>query len=147
MNFIDDKLLSIKEYEVMAKAYADALQKNGFKIINAQEIDENLLNDTFSTFAEIKSLLLALGGFLNTSPFYSLNERQIKKLTIMFDREGIELRTPKLRDKTKNFLSFLSCEFSLIKNLFQIAEKSTFESDIKHIINQRLSLLSQILAL
>ncbi|MBQ8444184.1 MAG: hypothetical protein IJX25_02400 [Clostridia bacterium] len=148
MNYNDEGLLSIEQYEVMAKAYADALKKRGLKIVNIDdEIDERDVDEIFDKISNIKSLLFTLGGFLNTSTFYSLNERQLKKLLIIFDKDTIPSHHVKTRDKTKCFLSFLSCEFALTSKLLTLSEKTNFESEIKGMIHQRLTLLSQILAL
>lgn len=148
MNYNDEGLLSIEQYEVMAKAYADALKKRGLKIVNIDdEIDERDVDEIFDKISNIKSLLFTLGGFLNTSTFYSLNERQLKKLLIIFDKDTIPSLHVKTRDKTKCFLSFLSCEFALTSKLLTLSEKTNFESEIKGMIHQRLTLLSQILAL
>ena len=112
--------------------------------INDEE-SQKLLQEVFFQLFTIKTHLFTLGGFLNTSKFYSLNERQIKKLSILFDfndKISVE-RTP--RDKTKCLLAFLSTECLLIKNLILLAERCNYESQIRDIINSRLTLLSQIL--
>ena len=88
-----------------------------------------------------------LGGFLNTSSFYSLNERQIKKLSILLDFTPESNNQSLPRDKTKCFLAFLSTEFELIKLLLEFAEKSNYESEIKKVIDARLTKLSQILSI
>jgi len=144
----DEGLLPVEDYEKMAKAYANMLKQKGLKIINIQEeIDQTIIHEIFDKLLNIKSLLFAMGGFLNTSRFYSLNERHINKLSIMFDYEFSPSQGLKSHDKTKCFLSFTSCEFALIKLLLSILDKTVFERDIKNIINDRLSLISQILAL
>ena len=85
MNYNDEQLLSISQYEAFAKAYAQTLREKGFKIINlADGLTEEEVNDIFEKLFTIKSLLFSMGGFLNTSSFYSLNERQLKKLSIIF---------------------------------------------------------------
>lgn len=148
MNYNDENVLSVEEYELIAKAYADALKEKGLKIIHINnELAPNIIEEIFNKLTEIKSLLFALGGFLNTSSFYSLNERHLKKLSIIFDKENIKFKPTKIRDKTRNFLSFLSCELSFIKLLLEIAEKTNYENELKLIANDRLTLLSQILSL
>lgn len=145
-NFCDDKLLNVDEYERIAKAYSSALKNRGFMIVQiSDEENQKLLQEVFAQLFTIKSHLFALGGFLSTSKFYSLNERQIKKLSLLFDfNEKVSVeRAP--RDKTKTLLSFLSTECLLIKNLILLAERSNYENQIKDIINSRLNLLSQIL--
>lgn len=147
MNYNDEGLLSTSQYEIIAKAYADALKKKRLKIVNIDDIDQGEVDKIFELLAQIKALLFSLGGFLNTSTFYSLNERQIKKLLIIFDREQLPIQSNKCRDKTKCFLSFLSTEFALINALLSVAEKTRFEGEIKALTSARLTLLSQILAL
>ena len=48
------------------------------------------------------------------------------------------------RDKTLNFLCFVGKEASLIKNLIEISSLSSFEQQLLNIINDRLSLTSEI---
>ncbi len=146
MNYNDEQLLNISDYEIMAKAYSSALKSRGFMIVQIDNDEyKSLLREIFEQLYNIRSLLFTLGGFLNTSKFYSLNERQIKKLALMFDFEEkpVPFKTP--RDKTKCLLSFLSTECSLIKNLIELADKTNFENQIKDIIRSRLNLLSEIL--
>ena len=148
MKYNDEQILNIEEYELMAKAYANELKKQGFRIVridNDQTLQ--LAIEIFELMASIKSMLFSLGGFLNTSQFYSLNERQLKKVGLMFDIN----HTPSIknihRDKTKCFLSFLSSEFSLIKKLIILSDQSNYESELQKIIDSRLSLLSNILSI
>ncbi len=146
MEYNDEQILNVSAYELMAKEYATMLKKRGFMLVQVGDEDGVLAGEVFSFLLKAKSLLFALGGFLNTSKFYSLNERQVKKFAIMF--EGVECGekiTPP-RDKTKCFLAFLSNEFSLIKQITLLAQKSNFERELWDILSARLSLLSQILA-
>ena len=144
----DECLLPTDEYQKMAKAYADMLEKKGIRIININdEVDKNIINEIFDKLLTIKSLLFAMGGFLNTSRFYSLNERHINKLSVIFDYDLSPSNSVKWHDKTKCFLSFISTELALIKQLINIIDKTSFERDIKNIIDNRLNLLSQLLAL
>lgn len=143
----DEQILSIDDYEKVAKAYADALRKKGLMIVTTNEVDSLLLEGIFEKLSNIKSYLFMLGGFLNTGAFYSLNERQIKKLSIIFDDYSLPLAKVAIRDKTKCFLSFLSTEMAVIKDLLKIAPQTSFEKEIEKIIEERLSLLSSILSL
>lgn len=147
MQYNDDVILNIEDYEKMAKAYASALKSHGFMIVQVEDSEvKELYREVFDSLYKIKACLFALGGFLNTSPFYSLNERQIKKLSLIFDYEGslINFRPP--YDKTKCLLCFLSQECLLIKSLIKLAESCNYESQIKDIINSRLAKLSDILS-
>ena len=144
----DEQILSVNEYEKIAKAYADALKKKRLKIVHSEDFfDERLVESIFEKFSIIKACLFALGGFMNTSSFYSLNERQMKKFNIIFDTYSFPHKTAPFRDKTKCFISFISNEFSLINDLIKIAEQSSFEEEIKNMTTQRLSIISSLLAL
>ena len=145
MEYNDEQILSIPTYEAMAKEYASMLKKRGFMLVQVGGEDISLANEVFNLLLKAKSLLFALGGFLNTSKFYSLNERQIKKFAIMFDLNPLSEKTPLPRDKTKCFLAFLSNEFLLIKSLIELAGKSNFEGELNGLTATRLSLLSKLL--
>ncbi len=146
MEYNDEQILGLQDYENIAKAYSSALQKRGFMIV---QIDNDkykeVLKEVFDQLFIIKSTLFMLGGFLNTSKFYSLNERQIKKISLLFD---IEVNAPHFsppRDKTKCFLTFLSHECKLINLLISLSDQTNYEVQIKDMISSRLNLLSQIL--
>ncbi len=142
----DEQLLSVTDYENLAKAYSSALKNKGFMIVQVDsEANKILLNEIFENLYSIKTYLFNLGGFLGTGKFYSLNERQLKKLSILFDYERAEFKTNPPRDKTKCLLKFLSSECRLIKNLISLSERTSFETQIQDIISARLTLLSQIL--
>lgn len=145
MNYNDDKILSIEEYETMAKAYSDALKEKGFMFVKIDNRkNEELIDNIFSQLAKIKTNLFYMGGFLNTSQFYSLNERQIKKMRIIFDYDQPINTLAMNRDKTINFLNFISNEAILLKQLIKISSQSNFENEIINIVNDRLNLLGEI---
>ena len=144
MDYFDEKLLTTEQYEQIAKAYSKAMKQKGYMIIQVDnEKNRELIIQTFEILAKIRSCLFRLGGFLNTSKMFSLNERQIKKMSIIFDCElpSYNITTG---DKTKTFLMYLSFESLLIKNLIELKDQSSFENDINRIINDRLILLNQI---
>lgn len=148
MQYNDEKLLNIEDYEIMAKAYASSLKKQGFMIVQMEDsYIDGLVKEIMKNLYRIKSYLFALGGFLNTSSFYSLNERQIKKLSLLFDQDLESTNFHASRDKTKTFLSFLAEEFLLIKNLNKLAQNCNYESQINDIINARLTKLNEILSI
>lgn len=148
MEYNDEQLLDIAGFENMAKAYSAALKNRGFMIV---QIDNDNYLETLTSVLEelyiIKNNLFMLGGFLNTSKFYSLNERQTKKLLVLFDKQLEQIKFTAPRDKTKCFLSFLSHECKLISLLLRLSQETNYEVQIKEIIEARLSLLSQILAI
>ena len=146
MEYNDEMLLSNEDYKTLANAYAQELKAKNFMLIKIDDhTDQELVRQTFFHLHNVKTLLFSLGGFLNTSQFYTLNERQLKKLSIIFDYEYDHVQVKHTNDKTKNFLSFLSHEMQVIKNLIKLSEKSSFEDEINRIINSRLTLLSNIL--
>lgn len=146
MEYNDEIILSNEDYKTLANAYAQELKARNFMLIKIDDQENHeLVQQTFDNLYHIKTLLFSLGGFLNTSQFYSLNERQIKKLSIIFDYEYTPCPIRYTNDRTKNFLSFLSHEMQVIKNLIELAEKSSFEDEIKKITHSRLTLLSNIL--
>ena len=105
MEYNDEPILSLQDYELMAREYASALHKRGFIFVQVDDEQTNaMVEEAFQVLAEIKACLFNLGGFLNTSTMYSLNERHIKKLRVIFDYDK-PLATFKLRrDKTYCFL-------------------------------------------
>lgn len=148
MNYNDEELLNIEEYEKMAKAYASALKSQGFRIVQMEDsYVDGLAGEVIESLYKIKVCLFTLGGFLNTSSFYSLNERQIKKISLIFDKSSNPTQYRPPYDKTKCLLCFLSEEFKLIKKLINLSENSNYESQIKDIVNARLNKLSEILSI
>ena len=139
MEYNDEQILSVEDYEVMAKAYASTMKSKGFIFIQVDSIVvKALIEETFDFLAEIKTCLFIMGGFLNTASFYSLNERQIKKLRIIFDYSS-PLQTFKLKhDKTLCFLRFLGLEAKVLKNLLSLAEKTNYETELKKMVDDRL---------
>lgn len=144
MNYKDDVILTIEQYENIAKKYSESLKKNGFKIIKVDnEKNKELINQILSLMSKIKSSLFRLGGFFNTSKIYSLNERQIKKMIILFDIP-LPFENFQFLDKKKTFSNYITLEFRLIKNLIELKEQSNFESELNRILNDRLTLLSNL---
>lgn len=144
MEYNDEKLLSISEYETMAKAYSQKLKENGFVFV---EIDarnnDALICECFDLFLKLRSSLFFLGNFLGTGRLYSLNERQIKTFRTLYP--DCEMRRFKIRgDKIKCFLNTLSLEFCLISKLNLLAKQSPLSSQLERMINERLLLSSEI---
>ncbi len=145
MKYNDEQILSLQEYEIMAKEYTNSLKKRGFIFVqvDSEEVSQ-LIDETFNLLAMNKTCLFLMGGFLNTSSFYSLNERQIKKLRIIFDY-GKTLPTFKFRhDKTECFLKFVGIEARIIKNLLNLSEKTNYEHELKTICQDRLTTMANI---
>lgn len=144
MEYNDEQILNSSAYELMARAYASAMKEKGFMFVQVDnEKNRELIEDTFASLGKIKSCLFFLGGFLGTGRFYSLNERQIKKLEVIFDKEIAHNQYSFKQDKTSAFLEFIGSEAHLIKNLIALSSQSSFEHDILKIINDRLTLFSE----
>ncbi len=143
MIYNDEQLLNIADYEKMAKEYS--ANKKQLMIIQVDnEKNRQLINDTFDCLSKIKSCLFRMGGFLNTSKMYSLTERQIKKLGIIFDYERPLQQYKIMADKTNCFVEFIGLESLLIKNLIELGDQSSFEHEIRTIINDRLNLMNHL---
>lgn len=147
MEYNDEPILSLQDYELMAREYASALHKRGFFFVQVDDEQTNaMVEEAFQVLAEIKACLFNLGGFLNTSTMYSLNERHIKKLRVIFDYDK-PLATFKLRrDKTYCFLRYIGLECKLLKCLFALSERSNYERELKKIYEDRLTTLVSIFA-
>ncbi len=148
MEYNDEPILNLEDYELMAKAYNSALKNKGFIFVQLDsEETMALIDETFNFLAELKNCLFIMGGFLNTSSIYSLNERQIKKLEIIFDYNK-PLKSFKLKyDKTFCFLKFLGLESRIIKNLLTLCEKTNYENELKKIIEDRLITFSNVFSI
>lgn len=145
MEYNDEKLLNIEEYEIMAKAYNSALKSKGFMIIQIDnEKNKQLIYETFEVLSKIRCCLFKLGGFLNTSTIYSLTDRQIKKLQIIFDYDNPITQHKIFLNKTQCFLEYIGLESLLIKNLIELSEQSSFDNELKRIINDRLILINKL---
>ena len=147
MEYNDEPILSLQDYELMAREYASALHKRGFIFVQVDDAQTNAMaEEAFQVLAEIKACLFNLGGFLNTSTMYSLNERHIKKLRVIFDYDK-PLATFKLRrDKTYCFLRYIGLECKLLKCLFALSQRSNYERELKKINEDRLTTLASIFA-
>lgn len=147
MQYNDEQILSCSSYEVIAKAYANAMKEKGFIFVQVDnEKNRMLIDETFSTLSKIKSCLFFMGGFLGTGKLYSLNERQIKKLEIIFDTQLAPNKYIFKPDKTATLLELIGHEAHLIKNLITLATQSSFEHEIMKIIDERLALTQEIFA-
>lgn len=144
MEYNDEQILSCSSYEIMAKAYAQAMKDKGFMFVAVDnEKNKMLIEDIFDILAKIKSCLFFLGGFLGTSKLYSLNERQIKKLELIFDFHIAPNKYSFKSDKTATLLEFIGHESHLTKNLIELSAQSSFEHDILKIVNDRLALMQE----
>ncbi len=145
MKYNDEPILSMQDYESMAREYANALHKRGFIFVQVDDDATNkMVDEIFLYLGEIKACLFNLGGFLNTSSLYTLNERHIKKLRIMFDYEKPFINYKLKRDKTYCFLRYIGLECQLLRCLLALSEITNYEQEIKKLYEDRLTTLSNI---
>ena len=145
MEYNDEKLLSISEYEIMAKAYSQKLKEKGFFFVQIDGRENNeLIAECYKLLLKLKSSLFFLGNFLGTGRMYALNERHIKLFQTLFP-ECDNVERYKIRgDKTKCFLNMLSLESQLLIKLVDLSQNSPFSSQIDRMLNERLRLSSEI---
>ncbi len=142
MIYEDDKILTMEEYEELAKQYYQSYNKNEFKFINTSE-DEVLLDLVFNSFSLVNQSLFRLGGFLNTSKLYTLTNKQIKIFLNLYNKK-LPFLSIKQCDKTNTFLNYIGLESQLLLNLINLARIDKNEDIINRIINDRLIAIKNI---
>lgn len=142
MIYEDDKILTMEEYEELAKQYYQSYNKNEFKFINTCE-DEVLLDLVFNSFSLVNQSLFRLGGFLNTSKLYMLTNKQIKIFLNLYNKK-LPFLSIKQCDKTNTFLNYIGLESQLLLNLINLARIDKNEDIINRIINDRLIAIKNI---
>ena len=142
MIYEDDKILTMEEYEELAKQYYQSYNKNEFKFINTSE-DEVLLDLVFNYFSLVNQSLFRLGGFLNTSKLYTLTNKQIKIFLNLYNKK-LPFLSIKQCDKTNTFLNYIGLESQLLLNLINLARIDKNEDIINRIINDRLIAIKNI---
>ena len=142
MIYEDDKILTMEEYEELAKQYYQSYNKNEFKFINTSE-DEVLLDLVFNPFSLVNQSLFRLGGFLNTSKLYTLTNKQIKIFLNLYNKK-LPFLSIKQCDKTNTFLNYIGLESQLLLNLINLARIDKNEDIINRIINDRLIAIKNI---
>ena len=142
MIYEDDKILSLEEYEDLAKKYYQSLKDRDVKFVDLRE-NEELIKETMSSFSLVNQCLFRLGGFLNTSKLYFLTNKQIKIFKTLYDVTS-DIVNLNFKDKTKTFLQYIGLESQLILNLIDLAKKDKNQEVLDRIINDRLVLLKNI---
>ena len=141
MEYNDEMLLSPEMYSEMAKAYADAIKKQGFIFVNLENNNyQSILQEVFSILSLLRDNLFALGGFLGTSALYNLNEKHILTLQKLFDCDFPYKKVKLFNDKTKLFLNAISLENILINKLVDLAFHCDKTKEIVNLIKERTSL-------
>ena len=142
MLYEDDKILTIDEYEKVAREYLKAIEENKIELIKVED-DSSLIEEVLHSFACVSRSLFCLGGFLNTSRLYSLTCKQIKTLQEIYNCKMPQAVLPSY-DKTKLFLHFVGCESGLILSLNNLAKSSNNAQVLEKMINDRLILCKNI---
>ena len=142
MIYEDDKILSLEEYEDLAKKYYQSLKNHDVKFVDLRE-NEELIKETMSSFSLVNQCLFRLGGFLNTSKLYFLTNKQIKIFKTLYDVTP-DIVNLNFKDKTKTFLQYIGLESQLILNLIDLAKKDKNQEVLDRIINDRLVVLKNI---
>ena len=145
MEYDDEKLLSLEEYEVMAKEYSKSLKKSGFVFIKVDEnLCEELVSEIFELYQKIYASLLFLGKFSNLDKLANLTSEQMSTLKILYPECS---QTPSIQvrgNKNLIFLNFLSLESDLNLKLLSLCEQSPFSSQLKPLILSRLACTKEI---
>ena len=144
MLYEDEKVLTIDEYEKIAREYMRSYGENQFKFINAEDDKEKVDNAAFY-FSAVSRSLFCLGGFLNTSRLYALTCKQIKAFEELY---GVKLPNTCLPrgDKPKLFLQYNGYESALILALFELSRSSNHSAELERMIVDRLVLCKNIYA-
>lgn len=140
MEYNDDQLSTQENYERMARAYASALQQQGFVFVRLQ--DENisfLIDEIFENLFMLRASYRYLGTFLDSNKFLDLTNNQIEELREMFNytkNRGFQIRV----NKTKCFLNAIALEAKLLVKLSELAQKSEQFEKLSNLANARLML-------
>ena len=136
MLYEDDKILTIEEYEALAREYLKKAEENKIELIKVED-DAAMVEELFCCFARVNQCLFCLGGFLSTGCIYSLTCKQIKTLKQLYDCQLPQVVLPR-QDKAKLFLHFVGCESALILSLTSLAKSSNKAQVFERMISDRL---------
>ncbi len=142
MLYEDDKILTIDEYEKIAREYMNSFGENRFKLINAED-DSEKVEKAIQYFSTVNRLLFCLGGFLNTFRLYTLTCKQIKAFEEIYNIKLPFTPAPK-GDKSKIFLRYIGNESGLIMSLFELSKTSNHGGELERMITDRLILSKNI---
>lgn len=144
MLYEDEKVLTIEEYEKIAKEYMRSFGENQFRLINAED-DREKVEKTALCLSTVSRSLFCLGGFLNTSQLYALTSKQIKIFGKLYNIKLPSAKMPR-GDKTQIFLQYNGQESALILALFELSKSSNRCEEIERMLVDRLVLSKNIFA-
>lgn len=140
----DEPILSIEEYQKLAKAYSKELQNKGFMFVAIDKQKEKLLSQkAVETLHQIKGLIFSLSGFMGTGALYGPTVNHIKILSSFCSFSPSQTKKFS-RDKTKGFLNLISLENSLLGCLSELLLNSPNYAQILEIIEERTFLQSKL---
>ena len=145
MQYDDEALPTLTNFEEMARAYNLSLKEKGFVFVNLEQEGKNLLvADVFDLFFRLRASYRYLGSFMSSKKLLEQTEADISQLRSIFDfgeNKGYYITT----NVTKCFLNALSLENKLSLKLLLLSQKCEVNDIILSIIIQREKMLSQIL--
>ena len=145
MEYDDEKLLSLDDYEVMAREYSKALKKSGFVFVKVDDCAcEQLVSEIFDILAKIEASLSYLGKFSNLDKLARLTREQVATLKILYPECSQHPSFNVRGNKNLIFLNFLSLESELILKLLSLCEQSPFSSQLNPLILSRLNTTKEI---
>lgn len=132
------------EYEQLARAYSNSLKQKGFVFVRLDsEGTSVLVDEVFDLMFKLRATYRALGNFMGSDKFYSLNEEQIEVMRGMFSykqNRGFKMNW----NKTKCFLNGISLENRLLIKMFLLAQKSDEYEKLIGLCFQRLRLAADL---
>lgn len=145
MEYNDEKLLSLEEYEIMAKEYSKSLKSGGFVFVKVDESAcDILVSEIFDLLNKISSSLRVLGNFSELNKLLALTEKQCSTLQVLYPECSQEKPLLVRGNKNLIFLNFLSLESELILKLLSLCEQSPFSSQLNSLARERLYLTKEI---
>ena len=147
MEYDDEAMPNISQFEEMAKAYNLSLKSKGFVFINLEEEGRNiLLDEIFDILFKLRSSYRGMGTFMSSNTMLKLTEKHLEKLREFFDMEknrGYFVIT----NKTKCFLNSIALENALSLKLLLLSQKSQYGEEILSMIFEREKYISQNLSI
>ena len=142
MEYNDEMLPTMKNFEEMARAYNFSLKQKGFVFISLEEEGKNLLVDeVFDLLFRLRASYRFLGSFLDSNIMLNITEEHLLKLRELFmveNNKGYFIRT----NQTKCFLNSIALENTLCIKLLLLAQKCEFGQEILSLIIEREKLIS-----
>ena len=139
--FNDESTCTPDEFEKMAKAYSDALDRSEFRFFENENARNIIVDEVFETLFKLRASYRFLNGFLGSDLFLDLTEKQIADLRKLFNYQtnhGFRVRV----NSTKCLLNTISLESNLLLKL-NILSQFDFLDELSKIADDRLKLLKE----